>query len=75
MPETVNTVTAWLTTSGIKILGILISLIILSQISKWDVGRELRKRIKKRFDEKGIQIPSPHRVVLWGNTKKEHHAQ
>jgi small conductance mechanosensitive channel len=44
-------------------------------LKQWDVGRELRKRIKKRFDEKGIQIPFPHRVVLWGKTKKEHNDQ
>jgi len=40
-------------------------------LKQWEVGRELRKRIKKRFDEKGIQIPFPHRVLLWGDTKKE----
>src|SRR4030066_1505828 len=32
-----NSVTAWLTTSGIKVLGILIVLIILSKMSKWIV--------------------------------------
>ena len=37
---------------------------------QWEVGRELRKRIKKRFDEKGIEIPYPHRVVLWENKEK-----
>ena len=37
MPETFKTIAAWLTTSGTKILGILVSLIILSQISKWIV--------------------------------------
>ena len=40
-------------------------------LKQWDVGRELRKRIKKRFDEKGIQIPFPHRVLLWGDTEKK----
>jgi len=94
MPETFKTVAAWLTTSGIKILGILISLLVLSQMSRWivkwlerfgdsqllirmrvktgplkqwGVGRELRRRVKVRFDEKGIQIPFPQRVVLWGD--------
>jgi moderate conductance mechanosensitive channel len=37
-------------------------------LKQWDVGRELRKRIKERFDEKGIQMPFPHRVLLWGDT-------
>jgi len=33
-------------------------------LKQWDVGRELRKRIRKRFDEQGIQIPFPHRVLV-----------
>ncbi len=37
-------------------------------LKQWEVGRELRRRIKKRFDEVGIQIPFPHRVLLWGDT-------
>jgi small conductance mechanosensitive channel len=45
-------------------------------LKQWDVGRELRKRIKKRFDEKGIQMPFPHRVLLWGDTdQSESHAK
>ena len=42
-------------------------------LKQWDVGRELRRRIKVRFDENGIQIPYPHRVLLWGD--KEHNAK
>ena len=34
MPETFKTLAAWLTSSGIKILGILIALLILSQLSR-----------------------------------------
>jgi len=34
-------------------------------LKQWEVGRELRRRIKNRFDEKGIQIPFPHRVLIW----------
>jgi small conductance mechanosensitive channel len=34
-------------------------------LKQWEVGRELRKRIKNRFDEKGIQIPFSHRVLIW----------
>lgn len=41
-------------------------------LKQWDVGRELRRRIKTRFDEKGIQLPYPHRVLLWGESKTEH---
>jgi moderate conductance mechanosensitive channel len=28
-------------------------------LKQWEVGRELRRRIKNRFDEKRIQIPFP----------------
>jgi small conductance mechanosensitive channel len=30
---------------------------------QWDVGRELRRRIKKAFDAQGIQIPTPQYTV------------
>ncbi|MDD5306528.1 MAG: mechanosensitive ion channel family protein [Deltaproteobacteria bacterium] len=30
---------------------------------QWDVGRELRRRIKKAFDAQGIEIPFPHHTV------------
>ena len=32
-------------------------------LKQWDVGRELRKRIKKAFDELGIEMTFPERVV------------
>lgn len=37
-------------------------------IRQWDVTGELRKRIKKAFDEEGIEIPWPHTKVYFGNT-------
>jgi len=40
-------------------------------LKQWEVGRELRRRIKNRFDEKGIQIPLSHQVLIWGEKKKE----
>ncbi len=39
-------------------------------LKQWEVGRELRRRIKIRFDERGIEIPFPHRVLLWGEPRK-----
>ncbi len=35
---------------------------------QWDVMGELRKRIKKAFDEEGIEMPWPHTKVYFGNT-------
>jgi small-conductance mechanosensitive channel len=38
-------------------------------IRQWDVMGELRKRLKKAFDEEGIEIPFPHRVVVTKGAK------
>jgi small conductance mechanosensitive channel len=35
-------------------------------IQQWTVGREYRRRLKKAFDEKGIEIPFPHSTIYWG---------
>ncbi len=35
-------------------------------IKQWAVGRELNRRIKKRFDELGIEIPFPQRTLHLG---------
>jgi small-conductance mechanosensitive channel len=32
-------------------------------LKRWPVRRELLRRIKRRFDELGIEIPFPHRTV------------
>lgn len=39
-------------------------------IHQWNVMGELRKRIKKAFDEEGIEIPFPHMTVYWGDGEK-----
>jgi moderate conductance mechanosensitive channel len=33
---------------------------------QWQVGRAMNRRIKKRFDEEGIEIPFPHRSLYFG---------
>jgi small-conductance mechanosensitive channel len=38
-------------------------------IRQWDVMGELRKRLKKAFDEEGIEIPFPHVVVVTKGAK------
>jgi moderate conductance mechanosensitive channel len=34
--------------------------------AQWQVGREMNRRIKKRFDAEGIEIPFPHRSIYFG---------
>lgn len=38
-------------------------------IRRWYVMRELRRRIKNKFDEVGIEIPFPQRTLWWGQLK------
>ena len=35
-------------------------------IRQWDVSGEFRRRVKRTFDEEGIEIPFPHRTLYWG---------
>jgi moderate conductance mechanosensitive channel len=35
-------------------------------IQQWSVGREYRRRLKKAFDSRGIEIPFPHRSLYMG---------
>jgi len=37
---------------------------------QWTVGREMNRRMKKKFDELGIEIPFPHRSIYWGEASK-----
>jgi small conductance mechanosensitive channel len=39
-------------------------------IRQWYVGREFNRRMKKAFDERGIEIPFPHRTLYWGLPKQ-----
>ncbi len=37
---------------------------------QWSVKREFSKRLKKRFDEVGIEIPFPHQTIYFGVDKQ-----
>jgi moderate conductance mechanosensitive channel len=39
-------------------------------IQQWTVGREMNRRIKKKFDELGIEIPFPHLSIYFGEASK-----
>jgi small-conductance mechanosensitive channel len=39
-------------------------------IMQWSVAREFNRRLKKRFDEVGIEIPFPHRTLYIGQDKQ-----
>lgn len=39
-------------------------------IQQWVVGREYQRRLKKAFDEQGIEIPFPHRSMYFGEASK-----
>ena len=40
-------------------------------VKQWDVMGEVRRRIKRVFDEEGIEIPWPHTKVYFGNTLEQ----
>jgi moderate conductance mechanosensitive channel len=39
-------------------------------IKQWVVGREFRRRLKKIFDKRDIEIPFPHSKIYWGEPIK-----
>ena len=36
---------------------------------QWSVKREFLRRVKKRFDQEGIEIPFPHTTMYFGEDK------
>ncbi len=40
-------------------------------LKQWDVGREFRRRVKKTFDAKGIEIPFPHVTLYMGEAENK----
>jgi small-conductance mechanosensitive channel len=43
-------------------------------IKQWGIAREFNRRLKKRFDEKNIEIPFPHVTLYLGQDKSGHAA-
>lgn len=39
-------------------------------IKQWRIGREFNRRLKKKFDEKNIEIPFPHVTLYMGQDKQ-----
>ncbi|PKN30434.1 MAG: mechanosensitive ion channel family protein [Deltaproteobacteria bacterium HGW-Deltaproteobacteria-21] len=39
-------------------------------IKQWRIGREFNRRLKKKFDELGIEIPYPHLTLYMGRDKE-----
>jgi moderate conductance mechanosensitive channel len=39
-------------------------------MQQWRIGREFNRRMKQVFDERGIEIPLPHRTLYWGMPPK-----
>jgi small-conductance mechanosensitive channel len=39
-------------------------------LQQWAVGREYRRRLKKAFDARGIEIPFPHRSLYMGDASR-----
>ncbi len=40
-------------------------------IKQWEVGREFNRRLKKKFDERDIEIPFPHVTLYMGKNKDD----
>jgi small conductance mechanosensitive channel len=38
-------------------------------LKQWNVAREFRRRVKKAFDERGIEIPFPQRTIYVGHSE------
>jgi small conductance mechanosensitive channel len=39
-------------------------------VQQWTVGREFNRRLKRRFDQEGIEIPYPHQVLYFATDNK-----
>ena len=39
-------------------------------LKQWGLKRQFNRRVKKAFDERGIEIPFPHRTIYMGEPKE-----
>jgi small conductance mechanosensitive channel len=39
-------------------------------MQQWTIGREFNRRMKKAFDQKGIELPFPHRTIYFGEDRQ-----
>ena len=39
-------------------------------LQQWRIGREFNRRIKQVFDQRGIEMPFPHRTLYWGQPRE-----
>ncbi len=39
-------------------------------MQQWSVGREFNRRLKKAFDQRGIEMPYPHQTIYFGEDKR-----
>jgi len=39
-------------------------------LKQWGLKREFNRRVKRAFDERGIEIPFPHRTIYLGELKE-----
>ena len=39
-------------------------------MQQWSVGREFNRRLKKAFDQRGIEMPFPHQTIYFGEDKR-----
>ncbi|HZI33857.1 MAG TPA: mechanosensitive ion channel family protein, partial [Candidatus Binatia bacterium] len=69
---------SWRITAPIEILGldrftdsaVIIKVRIKTRpIQQWTVMREFNRRMKRRFDDLGIEIPFPHQTIYFGKDK------
>ncbi len=66
-----HSITDWFELKGLRLM-IIKARIKVQPIRQWRIKREFNRRLKKAFDERGIEIPFPHLTVYPGQDKTGH---